>query len=270
MNYFDKSRDPDKPNKVGEIKFDDEHVVLRFNREDYKYINTNYFSKIIRYNDMIDEIVEELHYRKQEMRKMEQTGRHKRMLWSFRQPNLQLAAKFFEDFNRMERQLESMVENRLRIVSHFHEDAIKFHQDQTIHDKKFEPDSSAGAKDLVVLQGVAEAARQITHETTRTWDWFALGRSDVPADFDNEDLKSPIGRYFIKTHGAFGAIGEVIRLLVVSPDEMGTEDIAEVAVADLQAGGNIFFRAVLDKKVHHEAGQHFLATSANVYLASRR
>lgn len=267
MNYFDKSPEP---NKVGEIKFDDEHVVLRFAREDYKYINQNYFSKILRFNTMIDEIIEELRYRKLELRKMEQLGRKKRMLWAYPHPNTALAAKFFEDFNRMELQLESMVIQRLNIIGHFHEDAVRVHHDQTIQDKKFEPDESAEAKDLVTLPGVAQAARQITNETTRTWDWYALGRSDVPADFDDDDLKSPINRYFIKTHGAFSAIGEVIRLLVVSPDELSTDDIAEVAVADLQSGGNLFFRAVLDKKVHHEAGQHFLAASANVYLASRR
>src|ERR1044071_2679757 len=110
MNYLDKS-----PQHDNEIKFDDEHVVLRFNIEDKKYVSKTYINKILMYNSMIDEVYEELHNRKLKLRQMEQHGRSKRMLWSYPHRSQGAAAKFFNDFERMEQQLETMVINRMRI-----------------------------------------------------------------------------------------------------------------------------------------------------------
>jgi hypothetical protein len=267
LNYFGKQH------KVGEIELADEHFLLRFQRRDYQYINSNYISKIVRLNGMIDDVYHELYYMKREIEKMQQSKPNdvsRTMLWTYQHENAAEALSYFNDYERLEKHMENLVIQRGDISASFHNNTVRFHRDQTVRDKKFEPDESSEAVDLVVLDGVAQAAKQITHETIRTWDYFALGRSDIPAAFDDQDLQSPIGRYLIKTHGTFGAIGEVIRLLVVSPDDMATEDIGEIAVADAQTGGNILFRAVLDEKVHHTANEHFLATSANIYLASRR
>ena len=254
----------------GKIEFSDDHFLARFPREDYKHINEKYIAPIVTINDMVDTALDEIYQIKRQIISMEHYDNNKKMVWTYPHKNINDASKFYSDYQRIQSHLTAMTMMRADLMQEFHNNLTKNWNDQTIADKKFEPDEQTKAEDLVPLVGVAQAAKQITHETFRTWDYFGLGRSDVPADFDNEFLLDEIGRYFIKTHGSLGAIGEVIRLLVVSPDDMGTEDIQEICVADAKSGGTILFRAVLEKSVHHEAGEHFLASSANIYLVSRR
>lgn len=260
-----------KSHKLGEVEIADQHLMVRFHRDDYKHINEMYLDPIITLNDVIDSTLDEIYSIKREIDRMSHWDQNnKQMMWTYTHGNRASAEKTWLDFQKFEQHLDATVEMRKNRMDEFHNNLIRKWNDQTVADSKFEPDDIAKADDLVPLVGVAQIAKQVTRETFRTWDWFGLGRSDIPAEFDDEFLKDEIGRYFIKTHGALSSIGEVIRLLVVSPDDMGTEDIVEVCVSNKKSGGDILFRTVLDKKVHHEAGEHFLATSANIYLVSRR
>lgn len=258
--------------KRNEIQLGDDHYVVRFTVDDRPYINGTFINPLVTLNDIIDTNYYEIIKMKPEIDRMThyEPETQRKMLWSYSQGTPSASAKFWNDFLRLEKQLEVATSMRAELMDNFHNNLTRSWNDQTIDDKKFEPDDVTKADDLVPLQGIAQAAKLITRESFRPWDWFGLGRSDIPPSFDNEFLFDEIARYFIKTHGSLGAIGEVIRLLVVSPDDMGTEDIAEVCVANSKTGGQILFRTVLEKKVHHEAGEHFLATSSNVYLVSRR
>lgn len=258
--------------KRNEIRFGDDHFVARFTIDDRPYISGTYINPLVTLNDIIDSNYYEIVSLKREIDKMThyEPETQRMMVWAQGHDNPQIAAKFWNNFSRLEKQLDVAVKMRQDMMMQFHDNLTRSWNDQTAQDKKFEPDDVSKSGDLVPLAGVAQSAKLITRESFKNWDWFGLGRSDIPPSFENEFLFDEIGRFFIRTHGALGAIGEVIRLLVVSPDDMGTETINEVCVANAKSGGDILFRTVLDKPVEHVVNEHFLATSSNIYLVSRR
>lgn len=256
--------------KLGEIKFNDEHTLLLFPIEDKPYIQTTYIDKLISYNTMIDDSLDELVYQKREFDRMVHYKDNKKLLWGYGHKTSYVAAGFYENFKRGEAHLDKLLKERVKVMQKFHTTAMRFHNDQTIQDKKFAPLDSAEKADLVTLPGISLAAKQITNETFKKWDFYGLGRSVIPVYFDNDKLEDQIARFYIKSHGSFAAIGDVIRLLIISPGDLPTDDVGEIGVFNAQDGGDIFFRVVLDKLVHHDADNHFLCNSSNVYLVSRR
>jgi hypothetical protein len=256
--------------KIGEIGLDDRHTVVLFSKDDRKYIQSTYIDKLISYNFMIDEILEELYWQKKEIDKMVFHADNMKQVWSYRHKTKYAAAKFYQNFHRLEVDLNNMLKERATIMKTFHDDAIRFHNDQTVRDNHFSPVDSAEKEDLVTSPGINKAAQQITGETFKRWEFYGLGRSLIPAFVDDSDLKDPISRFYIKSHGSFAALGDVIRLLIISPGDMPTDDIGEVGIFNSQSGPDIFTRAVLGKLIHHDADNHFLCASANLYLVSRR
>lgn len=257
-------------NKLGEIEFKDYHTILLFSKDDRKYMQETYIDKLVSYNCMIDEVFEELIYQRKEINKMVYYSGLTKMIRAFRYKNKYISAKFYNSCMRLEDEYEKLLGERRQIMQDFHEKAIRSRDDQTISDKRFEPIDAASPEDLVTATGVNKVNQQITSETFKKWDFFGLGRSLNPVYFDQGDLIDPISRFYIKSHGSFAAIGDVIRLLVISPSDMPTDDIGEVCVANAQAGGDILFRTVLEKQVHHDTENNFLCSSSNVYTVSRR
>jgi hypothetical protein len=256
--------------KLGEIKIDDKHTLLLFPKEDREYVQTTYIDKLVSYNHMVDEILYELVYHKKEIDKMVHYKDNKKMLWGFGHKTAYVAANVYQNFKRLETHLDNVLKERVSVMEEFHNAAMRFHNDQTIQDKKFAPIDSAEKADLVVTDGLAKAAQQITNETFKRWEFYGLGRSLNPVFIDQDKLVDQIARFYIKSHGSFAAIGDVIRLLIISPGDLPTEDIGELCVANALDGGEIFFRVVMDKLVHHDADNNFLCNSSNVYLVSRR
>jgi len=259
-----------KGGKLGEIHHDDKHILLLFPIEDKPYIQASYIDKLISYNGMIDAVFDELVNRKREIDKMVHHKDNMKMLWSMRHNTKFAAARFYNAFTRLEQELETFLGERRKIMEEFHEKVMRHYNDQTNHDNKFQPLDAAAPEDLVTSPGIGKAAQQITSETFKRWDYFGLGRSLIPANFDDDGLKDQIARFFIKSHGSFAALGDVVRLLVISPGDMPSDDVGEVAVFNSMSGGDLFFRAVLEKLIHHDADNHFLCTSSSVYLTSRR
>jgi hypothetical protein len=256
--------------KLGEIKLDDTHTLLVFPKEDREYVQTTYIDRLVSYNNIIDEIITELIYRKKEIDRMVHYKDNKKLLWGYGHETSYVAAGAYQNFTRLETQLDNVLKERVGVMQEFHEAAMRFHNDQTIQDKKFSPIDSAEKADLVTSPGLAKAAQQITNETFKKWEFYGLGRSLNPVYFDQDKLVDQIARFYIKSHGSFAAIGDVIRLLIISPGDLPTEDIGELCVANALDGGEIFFRVVMDKLVHHDADNNFLCNSSNVYLVSRR
>ncbi len=257
-----------KGGKLGEIHLDDTHTILLFSKDDRRLIEDRWINKLVCYNSMIEETMDELLYQKKEIERMIHYKDNKKMVWSFRHKNQPDSARFYNSFMRLEREFEKLLDERRRLMDDFHTNAIKCYNDKTLYE--FEPIDSACIDDLIVLPGVSLVNQQVTSETFKRWEYFGLGRSLIPPYYDQSDLQDPISRFYIKSHGSFAAIGDIIRLLVISPSDMPTDDIGEVCVANAQTGGQILFRTVLNKLIHHDADNHFLCTSSNIYTVSRR
>jgi len=259
-----------KNGKLGEIGLDDEHTLLVFSNDDRKYIQTEYVDKLVIFNNMVEEVLDELYYMKKEVDRMVHYKNKKKMLWGYGKKTAYIAGGFYENFQRLESHLENVLGDRRKVLEDFHNKAVKFHNDQTISDKRFAPTDSAEKADLITEPGIGQAAKQISSETFKKWEFFGLGRSLNPVYMDQNKLFDQIARYYIKSHGSFASIGDVIRLMVISPGDLPDSDIGELCVADSIDGGNILFRVVLDKLVHHDPEDQFLCNSSNVYLVSRR
>lgn len=259
-----------KSGKLGEMKLDDDHTLLVFPKEDRKYIQNTYIDKLVIFNNLIDEVLDEIWTVKKEIDRMIHYKDNKKLIWGYGHRTSNAAAKFYQNFGRMETRLSNLLKERVGVMQEFHNTAIKFHNDQTIQDKKFAPIDSASKEDLITSPGIFKVSQQITSETFKRWEWFGLGRSLNPVSYDQDKLVDQISRFYIKSHGSFAAIGDVIRLLVISPGDLPEEDIGELCVANAQDGGDILFRVVLDKLVHHDPETQFLCNSSNVYLVSRR
>jgi hypothetical protein len=259
-----------KDGKLGEIEVSDNHILLLLSKDDKPYIKDRYIDKLVFYNKMIDELFDEVLIQKKEIDKMVFYRNGNKMIRSYGYKTAGTAAKVYNSFMRMVEDWEIMLKERAVIMEDFHKNALRYYNDQTIHDDKFSPIDAAQVDDLITSPGINQVAKQITSETFKKWEFYELGRSLIAADFSNDSLRDPIQRFYIKSHGNFSAIGDVIRLLVISPDDMPTDDIGEVGVFNAAAGPDILFRAVLEKLVHHDSENHFLCSSSNVYLTSRR
>ena len=258
-----------KNGKLGEVGFDDSHLVLLFPKEDRDYIQTTYIDKLISYNYKIDEILNDLWERKKEIDKMVHYKDNMKLIWGYGHRTSYVAAGFYENFKRLEHHLDKILHERIVIINDFHQTATKFHNDQTIKDKKFAPIDSAEKDDLITSPGIGKVAQQITSETFKRWEFYGVGRSLNPVSREQDKLQDEIARFYIKSHGSLAAIGDLVRLLVISPGDLPDEDIGELCVAKSHSAGDILFRVVLDKSIHHDAENNFLCNSSNIYLTSR-
>jgi hypothetical protein len=256
--------------KLGEIGINDKHTLLTFPIEDRPYIQSAYIDKLVLYNTAIDETLDELIESKKQIDKMIHYKDNKKLLWSYFHKTKPHANNFYVNFGRLERHFENLLKERSSIMQNFHENAMRSYNDQTVQDKKFAPMDTAQNDDLVTSPGLGQAARQVTSETFKKWEFCGIGRSLNPVYMDHDKLIDEITRFYIKSHGSFAAIGDLIRLLVISPGDLPEDDIGELCVATAQTGGDIFFRVVLDKLVHYDPANNFLCNSSNVYLVSRR
>jgi len=255
--------------KLGEIGFNDEHTLLTFPAEDRPYIQNMYIDKLVLYNVAIDETLDELIESKKQIDKMIHYKNNKKLLWSYFHKTKLHANDFYVNFNRLENHFENLLRERSSIMQNFHDNAMKYHNDQTVQDEKFSPIDTAQNDDLVVQPGISMAAKQITSETFKKWEFCGLGRSLTPVAPDQNKLIDEITRFYIKSHGSFASIGDLMRLLIISPGDIPEADVGELCVANAQSGGDILFRVVLDKLVHYDPDTNFLCNSSNIYMVSR-
>lgn len=172
--------------------------------------------------------------------------------------------KFIQDHFKHVRQFLASrdYEAALKMTNYMENEIIRYDDDQTPR-WLYEPLSVSVKKDKVTNGGRTRAAELITGYSYKTFDYVAIGTSQVQPTDGDYMLANEIGRSSARQNGYVSPAGAVIKHVASFPPGFPTGDYWEAGVVDTASYSpdqTLFARVVFpsNRPVHHDIGESFM------------